>query len=366
MSVINTMLQDLDRRQGGLAVGGGLPPAHVRPVSAPLERRVWFWATLGLVIAAAVAWGGWVGYQMTSRPLATELAFRSMDEARSRQAAAPAPAAPMPVVPPPAPAPAAAQVAPEPIAAPPPPAEMLRLAESIATPILESKPVPVPTSKPTPAPKPAPVAMAAKPADKPRFERQERLGTPAERAENEFRYAVSVLKLGRGAEAQSHFMRALEFDAGHRSARQALIAIHIERGQLELARKLLHEGLNIDAAQPDFAIALARIYVERKDLPSALSVLDRSAGAAREVPEFHALRGTLLQRLGRHAEAAEAYQTAVQAGSTLPQAWVGLGISLEALNRRPEAADAFKRALAAGPLSAEVKSYAEQRIRALR
>jgi MSHA biogenesis protein MshN len=108
------------------------------------------------------------------------------------------------------------------------------------------------------------------------------------------------------------------------------------------------------------------IHVERRDLSGALAVLERSLGAATDVPEFHVLRGTLLQRLGRHAEAADAYQTALQARTTLPQAWVGLGISLEALKRGPEAADAFRRALAAGPVSAEVKTFAEQRIRALR
>jgi hypothetical protein len=49
-----------------------------------------------------------------------------------------------------------------------------------------------------------------------------------------------------------------------------------------------------------------------------------------------------------------------------PQAWIGLGISLEALEKRPEAAEAFKRALAAGPVSTDVRTFAEQRIRALR
>jgi hypothetical protein len=50
----------------------------------------------------------------------------------------------------------------------------------------------------------------------------------------------------------------------------------------------------------------------------------------------------------------------------LPQAWVGLGISYEQLGKRPEAAEAFRRSLAAGPLSSELKTFAEQRIRALR
>ena len=255
---------------------------------------------------------------------------------------------------------------------------MLRLAESIATPILESKPTaspPVAAVVKPPAPAKLPSRLAAvatdkaappKTADKPKFQRLDRPGPPTERAESEFRAGVAVLKLGRSADAETRFAKALEYDAGHRGARQALIAMHIERGQLEAARKLLQEGLAIDPAQPDFAIALARILVERKDLPGALAALEGSAPAAGEVPEFHVLRGTLLQRLARHGEAAEAYQTALQARSSIPQAWVGLGISLEALNHRPEAADAFRRALLAGPVSADLKTFAEQRIRALR
>jgi MSHA biogenesis protein MshN len=74
----------------------------------------------------------------------------------------------------------------------------------------------------------------------------------------------------------------------------------------------------------------------------------------------------VLQRLGRHAEAAEAYRSGLAIQSSIPQAWLGLGISLEALQQRAAAADAFRSALAAGPVSPELRSFAEQRIRALR
>jgi MSHA biogenesis protein MshN len=376
MSIINQMLQELDRRHAPAGANGAAPPVQVRTVAPANERRYWFWGALIVLIVAAIAWGGWLAYQLSPRRIATDLAFKAADEARTR---APIPA-PLPT-PTPAAAPLAAPSASPPAAEAPsaPQIEMLRLAESIATPILESQPAapaPAPAIKPPPLAKLPPsakpvVALAERPApaktmEKPRFERLERVGPPAERAENEFRSGAAVLKLGRSAEAQMHFAKALEFDSRHRGARQALIAMQIERGQLEAARKLLQEGLALDPAQPDFAIALARILVERKDLPGALAALEGSAPAAGEVPEFHVLRGTLLQRLGRHAEAAEAYQTALQARSTIPQAWVGLGISLEALQRRPEAADAFRRALLAGSVSAEVKTFAEQRIRALR
>ncbi len=377
MSVINTMLQDLDRRHAGSASDAQRPPSHVRAVKSPAERRHGFWIAVGVLAAVAIGWVGWVGYELSPRKLATDLAFKTVDEARTRQATPPAPITPHPA-PPPQVIAAAPAVAPPQPAAPatptPPQVEMLRLAESIATPIPESKPEPKAEAKPAPAPSkpvvqpkpvPAPVPAPAK-TEKPRLERQERFGTPGERAEHEFRQAVGILKLGRSAEAETHFMKALEFDSSHRGARQALIAMHLERGQLDAARKLLQDGLAIDPGQPDFAIALARIYVERKDLAGALAVLDRSAGAAGEVPEFHVLRGTLLQRLSRHAEAADSYQAALQTRATLPQAWVGLGISYEQLGKRPEAAEAFRRALAAGPLSTELKTFAEQRIRALR
>ena len=61
-----------------------------------------------------------------------------------------------------------------------------------------------------------------------------------------------------------------------------------------------------------------------------------------------------------------AYRTALGVQSSIPQAWLGLGISLEALQQRAAAAEAFKNALAAGPVSAEVRTFAEQRIKALR
>jgi MSHA biogenesis protein MshN len=375
MSLINKMLQELDRREAPV-MGNGGTPKQVRPVAPRASRHEWFWRALAALIFVALAWMGWVAYQLWPRPLATEGAFKAAGESRSRAVPPVAMSSPTPA---PVAPPAATAAAPAPLVEPAAPAqpEALRLAQSIETPIPEPKPALVqPSPPPTTGPKPEPVkprATAPVPAgltrmvvEKPKVERREHIGTLAERAENEFRYGVSALKAGRSTEAEQRFGKALEFDSLHRGARQALVAMHIERGQLEPARKLLQEGLALDPAQPDFAIALARILVERKDFNGALAVLDRSAASAADIADFHALRGTVLRGLGRHAEAAQAYQTAVQARSTLPQAWVGLGISLEALNRRPEAAEAFRRALVAGPVSDDVRTFAEQRIRALR
>ena len=50
MSVINRMLQELDRRQG-LAVDGAAPAPEVRAVAAPIKReREWFWRLVAILM----------------------------------------------------------------------------------------------------------------------------------------------------------------------------------------------------------------------------------------------------------------------------------------------------------------------------
>ncbi|HYT48645.1 MAG TPA: tetratricopeptide repeat protein [Burkholderiales bacterium] len=391
MSLINKVLRDLDRRHAISTGDATVPPAQVRAVEPRSDGHEWFWRVVAVLTLAALTWVSWVIYQVRPRPLATELALQAAEEARAR----PKPVRPVQVVevapkPPVVPAesapPAAEQAKPpaEPVAQavtapkPAPAPELLRLASSIETPIVEparkspEKAPAVAAEKPAArvaTPKPPAAKTAKAPlflAGKSRVERRDRALSPSESADTEFRRAVELLKRGRGAEAEQAFAAALEFDPRHRGARQALVALNFERGQLENARRLLQDGLAADPAQPDFAVALARIYIERGNLQAALAAMQGSEAAAANHAEYHVLRGTILQRLGRHAEAADAYRTALNVQSSMPHAWMGLGISLEALQQRAEAAQAFRQALAAGPVSAELKTFAEQRIRALR
>ncbi len=338
MSLINTMLQDLDRRSA-MAQPDGATPRQVRPVSRASRRGEWFWRVLALLMGCALAWVGWVAWQLQPRAaLATPEAYVAEHRGLQRMRAA---------------------------------AEVKKVAEPVIEKVIDLQPVAQPVAAPIVEQPIKPVqkkrvTIDRPKAEKPRIERQERTVTPGERAEAEFRAAVQVLKQGRTAQAEEGFHAALQLDPAHRSARQALVALYMERGQLESARRLLEEGLQIDPAQPDFSVALARILVERKDFAAALAALQTSAAAASGHADHHFMRATVLQRLTRHQEAAEAYRSALQVHDGNPRSWIGLGISLEALQQRPEAAEAFKRALASGPVEPGLKSFAEQRLRALR
>ncbi len=372
MSVINKMLQDLDRRQ---ALGAGAETSIVRASSVKAGGREWFWRILAVLLLITLAWMGWVAMQLLpTKPLATELAFQAAAEARSRATVKPPAPAPAAVAPAPevtlapvpsaetlaqAPAPVEAKTAPAPVVS-----DALRLAFQLETPIAERpaalrKPeAPRPTSL---KPKPAPVAVAAEPKG---IDKRDRGRSAAESSESHFRRAALLLSHGRVSEAEDHLMSALRADPAHAPARQAYVALMLEQRRVDVAQKLLQEGLALNPAQPTFALALARIHAGQREYAAALEVLER-AGPAEGNADFQAMRGAVLQRLGRHAEAVDAYQNALRTGPQPATAWIGLGMSLESLGRKAEAVTAYRRALAAGPIALEARDYAESRARAL-
>ncbi len=371
MSIINRMLQELDRRHARSAPPGQSLHREVRAVRAVPSTGEWFWRIVaGLMLAAA--WTLWVVYQLQPRPITTELAERAAEDSRRRASAAPAPQGP-PATATRVAAPAAGtQAVPvEAVAAKPAPAklaapiEMLRLALAIDTPLAPRSPrQPAQAPAETGAPR---LVAAPKPRAVPvHIEKRDRGRSPADRAEIHFHRAAQMLERARVADAEDALQAALAVNPAHQAARQTLVALYIEQRRIDDARRHLQEGLAFHAGYAPFAVALARIHVDGGDFAAALTVLEQAAGAGRGNPDFHALHGVVLQQLGRHGPAADAYRLALASTPQSGAAWVGLGISLEAQGSLPEAAEAFRRGVASGTLAAEVHAYAEQRVRQLK
>lgn len=385
MSLINKMLQELDRRHARTAGQGQAPHPEVRAVHAARGSSEWFWRVVAALMLVAAVWTIWVVYQLQPRSVATELAHRAVESSRRRAVTAPAPApasstavatsAPAATESQAAPPATAAVAAANPVAvAPAPeklaaPIETLRLALTIDTPLAPRPARPVIAASSGGAAQAASAPMsrpkAATGHETVRVEKREREGSPVERADAEFRRAALMLERGRVADAEQALIAALSSQHAHQAARQTLIALYLEQGRIDEARRHLQEGLAVNPAYNPFAVALARIHVDRREYSVALEVLDQARTTGQTSTEFHALRAAILQRMSRHAEAADAYRMALGFGEQSGANWVGLGISLDALGRKPEAAEAFRRGIAAGALTDEVRAYADQRVRQL-
>lgn len=387
MSLINQMLQELDARRSDLT-GSETYGQQVRAV--PDRRRIhpawWVALALAIVSAALLAW-------VLLRPPVVQVAAPASAQlplkfdaklgadgpaAATAVASAEVPVQPMekkdgqsatdmnsqPEVPP-----AAMRSDAVPISA----ADKNMLAVQAPEPSRPAKaaqqPLPATESvKPAPTEKPSARIPPAATADQARPEpvgKQIRELSPQQRTENEYRGALLAIQQGRLNEAIAMLERALELDARHAGARQALIGALLDSKRHDDALRVTREGLAQDPAQPGLAMILARLQLERGELRSAIETLERSLRYAEDRADYQAFLAALLQKDQRHKQAVEHYLQAVRLTPQNGTWWMGLGISFQADNRLPEAQEAFRRAKASNTLTPELLAFVEGRLREL-
>jgi MSHA biogenesis protein MshN len=402
MSLINKVLQDLDRRQALAGAGAGdAAVVQLRPTpNTKGDRRHGLWLVVAILLLAMLGGVGWMTMRLKFKPLATPVPLQPAVPARpSAPAVAPAiaptpppssavePSAPTTVdaqvrapaggaeQPQAAPLPQAsatqapvaaapAAVAPAPANPPPAVADTLKLALAIESPPLQTAPQ-AETKAERPKAEPKTPRLAKEPLQRVLVDKHNRTPSDSGAASNDFRRAMTLANQGRVAEAEPLLAAILKAQPGLANARQVYVSLLLEQGRIEQARRLLEEGLTLAPSHAEFALALARIHASQREYDAALAVMDKADPADAAGSSFQTLRGAVLQRLGRHAEAIAAYQNALRAAPQQAASWLGLAISYEAIGRANEARDAYRHSVDAGPLAPAAREYAEARMRAL-
>lgn len=222
-------------------------------------------------------------------------------------------------------------------------------------PVEKTRVAPVPVVKKTPEPvkSPAPVEI----------DKQMRKPTPRQRAEAEYAKGSAARQQGQADEARAAFETALQIDPTYHGARQALVGTLLDARQPADAMRILQEGLQLAPAQQGFAMTLARLQLDNGDLDTAAQTLARSLDYPDVSPDYIAFYASLLQRQQKHAEAVTQFQRALGRRRNVGVWLLGLGISLEALGRGAEAQEAYRLAKSSGNLSADLQSFADQKLR---
>lgn len=366
MSLINQMLQDLEKRRPQGAIGDVLPaqvmavaqrhPARWRPLLAV--------AILGIGVSASV---------LMLRPSASAAISAVLPHTTSM-----APNQPVPTQPPLSlttpdqnkpivtlPVSVTPQLAPSPVMAAP--ATVIAMNQ----PPLQIEKQQHITQAPNPSVSDNPLpGNSQEVPDAPISSKHLKEITPSQQAENQYRKALELMQQGRMTRAMENLAQALQLDASHSAARQTLAGLLVDAQRFDEAEHRLQEGLNhLDPDQPNqpgLAMMLARLQVERGDTRAGLETLQRSLPDAVEQADYQAFLAALLQREGRHGEAIEHY---LQAIGKVPQSgiWLmGIGISLQAENRMQDAQEAFQRSKASNTLSPELVAFVEQRLKQIK
>lgn len=362
MSVINQVLQDLEKRHGRSDEARSATPQirAVGPVVRPAGRRLLIVLLALFVIgAAAFGWRWWRNAQEPPvPPVAVPVAAKPVTSTPA-QVEAPAPPAQVTIAPPPASLPLAVAPAPPTSRAVDMPV-VKKKAEEPLTPMAEA-----PVAKPKPTRAPAAAAEEATPASA-GIEKRERPLSAPERAEAQFRLGALAMQQGRMRDAEASFLAAIAEDAGHVPSRQALLGIYLEAQRRDEAEVLLRDGLKASPRPPAWAMVLARLEAERGDIIGGINTMQNHLDVGRQNGDYVALFAALLQKQGRHADAVEQYQNAINLGNAKSVWFMGQGISLRESGRREEARAAFQRALDGGGLNSDLKLFLERQIAALR
>jgi MSHA biogenesis protein MshN len=345
MSLINRMLQDLDRR-GATDARAPLLPEGVRVVGGPdtaRRRPKWLLVALaGLVLAGALAWG-LAGRLHRAAPAA------GPGQADSAQPGIELRPSMRVELPPEAPRAAPAEHAHA--------LHVLRGEHSPAAPRPQADPAPVPVADG------GKVKFAeAAPAGEAPMKRV----SPGQQAEFLYQKALSLLQQGRVTEAQDSLKDALVVDSVHAAARRLLAGLLVEAKRYAEAEQVLAESLRLGVEEADSAMALARLRVERGDVGGGLDLLQKHLFQGAGIASYQAFLATLLQRQGQHHQAAEHFRAALRLSPGNGPWLAGMGVSLDADGRPTEALDAFRSARSAGNLSPELAAFVDQRIAQLR
>lgn len=183
-----------------------------------------------------------------------------------------------------------------------------------------------------------------------------------EKAEQEFRRGQGLLVGGQVNEAVSAFQSALQQEASFNPARQALVRALLETNRQEEVVSQLVEGLDIQPAQFGWAMMLSRLRMEKGDIAGAARVLAKSQSYAVANADYAGFQGHIEFRLGHFASALERYRAAIALSPNEGKWWFGLAQALDADGKSTEARDAYRRAVATANLAQSLLTLAEQKL----
>jgi len=378
MSVINQMLQDLDKRKGrsgGVAAAGEVVRS-VLPQSPLRSTRTLALAIfgLGLVMLATGLWLRQRNASIEARPSMVAMAppaAARVDEA-PRRALQVHSAAPVPVM-----------VAAEPVAtvktpaaggAPPPQvsgvaavssgaAQVAPVAAKVVVtstaPALSASANALTASDEVEAPPTKTAAASPKAANVKTY-------SAGQLAANLLAEAARLDQQGHQEEAKAPLERLLAANPLHVRARQLLAQLQLDTGRIEQARQLLAEGQRLLPEQSNFTLTLARLQVDSGDAAGAIQLLEADPAAARDEPQFHAFLAALLLRAERHEEAVQHYLVALRSEPSNASWLVGAGVALEGVGNYADAAAAYRRAEGNASLTSETANFLSERLARLR
>lgn len=184
----------------------------------------------------------------------------------------------------------------------------------------------------------------------------------AEQADRAIAKARAAESNGKLDEAARFYGDALSLEPARHQARRQLAALRYGQGRVTEAVQVLEAGRGLFPDEHSFSILLGRLWRELGDNPRALAALRNIPDSSTVATDKWLLEADIGRELADHPLAERAYRSLLASGSPRAQWWLGLAYAQDAQGNVAEARDNYRRALSGHELSADARSFVENRL----
>ena len=195
-------------------------------------------------------------------------------------------------------------------------------------------------------------------------------------AAQKIKQAEQAMGAQQGEQAEQLLQDALLLMPNNKQARKQLAAIWFARGNNQAAVNLLNQGISLSPLESDFRLMKGKMLLQgyqrtqfqtiAQDSPLLTQAYDTLV-AQPDVSqvEYQALLASVAQQLNKLPAATSAYQQLVILQPNQAKWQLGLATVLDQASRFNNALAAYQQAVAIGGLSTQSRQFAEQRIKEL-
>ncbi len=186
--------------------------------------------------------------------------------------------------------------------------------------------------------------------------------SPKELAQKRFDAGKALQDAGQMKQAQNNFSEALKFYPAMHQARQHLAAVYYGQDMLSEVESVLQQGLSLYPQEYDYALLLAKLYQSANLTDKALQSLAKIPDTHKLAKEKWTMQSYLAQQTEKFSLAEQSYRYLVGIEPEQARWWMGLAYALDSQSQFSAAKQAYQQALKLKGLSSQASAFIEERL----
>ena len=194
--------------------------------------------------------------------------------------------------------------------------------------------------------------------------KKQRAATKQEKSQQAYAAARSLYNEGSKQKSKALLKEALGYSTHNREAYRLLTVIYLEDGRADLASEIIEQGLLVHVNDQKLLQLYLQTLVQNNKYEEAIVVMEQRLRLT--TPEDLGYLAGLYQKNDDHLNAVTLYSRALQLKPSNSIWWMGQGISFEIMKKYDEALQSYQKSISTGQLSSKLAQYIINKINSIK